>query len=317
MTVSTTTTSVTYVGDGATTAFAVPFQFFAQSDLEVIERIVATGAETVKLLTTDYAVAGGNGATGTVTAGAAPGGGTTWTIRRRTSRTQVADYRENDPFPAEAHERALDRLAMIGQEVDKDIAERALLVPRSEQGAADLTLPSSVDRAGKLLLFDGAGRPVAGSGAVPSVGVSGFAQTLLDDADAAAARATLGAATVADVAAAALHYAAGQTGAVTTLTDGVTITIDFAAVANALTVTLGGNRSFAVANLPAAGRRFPFVIEIKQDGTGGRTASWSSAFNFPDGAAPDLSTAPGARDLLAAYADSTGVHAGALQRGVD
>ena len=84
MTVSTTTTKVIYNGDGATTAFPTTFEFFDAADLEVIERVITTGAETVKTLTTDYTVSGGNGSSGTVTAVTAPASSTAaryWKMR--------------------------------------------------------------------------------------------------------------------------------------------------------------------------------------------------------------------------------------------
>ena len=52
MTVSTTTTSVSYTGNGSTTSFAVTFPFLGSgttAELEVIERVIATGAETTKI----------------------------------------------------------------------------------------------------------------------------------------------------------------------------------------------------------------------------------------------------------------------------
>ena len=47
MTVSTTTTKAIYNGDGSTTAFPTTFEFFDAADIEVIERVIATGAETI------------------------------------------------------------------------------------------------------------------------------------------------------------------------------------------------------------------------------------------------------------------------------
>src|SRR5690242_13450788 len=101
MTISTTATRITYDGDGVTVAFAVPFPFFAASELEVIARDTAAGTETTKTLGTDYTVAGGDGAQGTVTALAAPPATVQWVIRRKTARTQATDYTPNNPFPAE------------------------------------------------------------------------------------------------------------------------------------------------------------------------------------------------------------------------
>ena len=189
MTISTTTSSISYSGNGVTTGFAVPFPFFASDELEVIERVTSTGVETVKTLTTHYTVAGGDGATGTVTMLTAPASGRTLTIRRNTDRTQETDYPENDPFPAASHERALDRLTAIVQEVERDQTGRALLVAKTD-GAVGV-LPNSVDRGGKYLGFDSSGNPIAVAAAVGSTVVSTYAATLLDDADAAAAAVTL------------------------------------------------------------------------------------------------------------------------------
>lgn len=195
MTVSTQATRIAYAGDGSSTAFAVPFPFFDATDLEVIERQTATGVETPRMLGADYAVTGGNGATGTVSAVVAPAVGTEWVIRRRTGRVQGADYVPHDPFPSESHERGLDRLTLIAQELDEETG-RALKLPKGESGTA--TIPALPARAGRLLGFDADGAPIAVAGTAPNVLVSEFAETLLDDADAAAARATLGAGAAGD-----------------------------------------------------------------------------------------------------------------------
>lgn len=192
MTVSSTTTRVTYTGNGVTTAFAVSFQFFAASEIEVIERVIVTGAETLKTLTTHYTVSGGAGATGTVTAvGGAPSSSVQWVIRRVTARTQDIDYTPNDPFPAETHEQGLDRLKMNVQELAEDNA-RALKFPKTDSAGLSAEIPSSVERAGRFLTFDGSGAPTVSAGSVDGLTVTPFAAALLDDADAAAARSTLG-----------------------------------------------------------------------------------------------------------------------------
>lgn len=157
MTVSTTTAKVGYLGDGTTTAFAVPFVFFGQAELEVVERVVSTGTETVKTLTTHYTVSGGNGGTGTVTAVSPPPSSVTWTISRKTARTQLTDYQTGDAFPADTHERALDRLTALVQEIE-EILGRSLRGPVSDTAALGQLVPAA-QRASKVLVFDAAGQP--------------------------------------------------------------------------------------------------------------------------------------------------------------
>lgn len=147
MTISTTQTAITYAGDGVTTAFAVPFVFFGSDELLVIEKTIATGAEVTKTLTTHYTVAGGDGATGTVTAVAAPSAAVLWVIKRNTKRTQLVDYVSNDPFPADTHERALDRIVAGEQEIAGELDRAAKLSAAST--VILLPLPDPV--AGKFL----------------------------------------------------------------------------------------------------------------------------------------------------------------------
>jgi len=142
MTISTTLSRVSYAGDGTTVAFAVPFPFFNADELEVIERVTATGVESAKALATHYTVSGGNGTTGTLTALAAPASTVTWTIRRKTARTQLVDYTPNDPFPADTHERALDRLTALVQELSDDLDRAAKLSPTSALSSLTLPTPS-------------------------------------------------------------------------------------------------------------------------------------------------------------------------------
>ena len=64
MTISTTTSRIIYAGDGVTVSFAVPFSFFGADEIDVIERNLGSGSEALKVLTTDYTVAGGGGGAG-------------------------------------------------------------------------------------------------------------------------------------------------------------------------------------------------------------------------------------------------------------
>ena len=121
MTVSSATTRNSYSGNASTTAFAYGFKIFATTDLEVVIRSAA-GVETIKTLSTHYSVSGAGVASGgNVTFGSAPASGETVIIRRKLTLTQGTDYVENDSFPANSHEDALDRLTMITQQIQEEV----------------------------------------------------------------------------------------------------------------------------------------------------------------------------------------------------
>jgi len=90
-------------------------------------------------------------------------------------------------------------------------------------------------------------------------------------------------------------FTAAQRGAITALTDGATITPDFA-VANNFSVTLGGNRTLANPTNLTAGQSG--CIWITQDGTGSRTLAYGSQWDFTGGTAPTLTTTAAAVDCL-------------------
>lgn len=82
---------------------------------------------------------------------------------------------------------------------------------------------------------------------------------------------------------------------VTTLTDAATIAVDMT-LSNNFTVTLGGNRTLGNPTGLVVGQSGS--IFVNQDGTGSRTLAYSSFWDFPNGAAPTLSTAINAADRI-------------------
>jgi hypothetical protein len=158
MTVSTSTSTASYAATGSTTTFAYPFKIFADGDLVVILRNTATAVETVQVLNSNYTVTGaGNNAGGNVVFGVAPAAGNTVFIRRELPITQEVDYVPNDPFPAETHENALDKLTMLVQQTGID-TDRAILFPQSDlAGSFNNILPISTARASSVISFDGNG----------------------------------------------------------------------------------------------------------------------------------------------------------------
>jgi len=102
-------------------------------------------------------------------------------------------------------------------------------------------------------------------------------------------------------------YTAAQRGTITTLTDGATITPDFAA-SNNYTVTLAGNRTLAnPSNLTAGQSGSIFIL---QDSSGSRTLSFGSYWDFASGTAPTLTTDASAVDRVDYIVRSTtSIHA--------
>ena len=124
------------------------------------------------------------------------------------------------------------------------------------------------------------------------------ASNLSDVANVTTARDNLGAAALA----VAQSFTAAQRGAVSALTDGATITADFA-LANNFSVTLGGNRTLGNPTNLVVGQSG--VIKITQDATGSRTLAYGSNWDFAGGVAPTLTTTANAVDILAYYVDGS------------
>ncbi len=101
-------------------------------------------------------------------------------------------------------------------------------------------------------------------------------------------------------------FTAAQRGTITTLTDGATITPDFAA-SNNFTLTLAGTgRTLANPTNITAGQSG--VIAINQDATGSSTiTTYGSYFKFAGGTAPTLSTGANDLDILSYYCVSSTV----------
>lgn len=92
-----------------------------------------------------------------------------------------------------------------------------------------------------------------------------------------------------------LHITKAAIADIGTLTDGATITPNFDTNQN-FSVTLGGNRTLANPTNIDAGQTGS--IFITQDGTGSRTLSFGSYWDFAGGTAPTLSTGAGAVDRI-------------------
>mgnify|MGYP001370446264 CR=1 FL=1 len=148
MTVSSTDLK-TIITAGGEVSFAFSFPVAVEDDIKVYFCIA--GIDTIQsgyTVVSDDLEQGGN-----VVFDVAPTAGTVITIIRQLALTQETNYVENDPFPAEAHEDALDKLTMITQQLG-EITDRCIRLPVSDAIAQTTDLPQLEDRILKFLYFD-------------------------------------------------------------------------------------------------------------------------------------------------------------------
>ena len=198
--------------------------------------------------------------------------------------------------------------------------------PHSAAATYTLTLPDDAGTNGQLLSTNGSGTLSWTSTTAPVASVNGNTGTVVlaasdvgaattaqgTKADSALQSAAIGVSIQAydadtaktDVA---QSFSKAQRGAITTLTDGATVTPDFA-TSNNYTLTLGHNATIAnPTNLTAGQSGSIFLV---QDGTGSRTAAWGSYWDFAGGTAPTLTTtAAGVDRVDYVVRSSTSIHA--------
>ena len=182
----------TYTGNGATTSFSYNYAFTAQADLVVL----SNGATMV--LNSDYTISGSVDSVGRYLSGAnvvfavAPAASVPVVIYADPTVQQTLDLVANDPLPAESVEKGLDVLTLMVRRL-KSLVSRSLTLSDADTTTASTTLPTP-DPSG-LIGWNASGTALANYSPtnLNLTLVSAFIATLLDDANAAAARTTLGA----------------------------------------------------------------------------------------------------------------------------
>ena len=189
--ISDTTPRVAYTATAAQDTFTVPFPFFANADLTVyVDDVVQT-------LTTDYTVTGaGESAGGSITFVTPLVGGKSVVIVRNIEISRTTAFPTAGPFNINSLNVQLAKLIAIQQQLNNDI-ERVLRLADSDT-TESFDIPAAALRANKFLGFDADGDPFVAV-AVTDQPATAFMLTLLDDATAAAARATLGLGSTDDV----------------------------------------------------------------------------------------------------------------------
>src|SRR6267142_642945 len=116
--VQTEDSKITSEGNNSTTVpYPVPFYFLNNSEIIVVVKDSA-GLEQHLVLNTDYTVTGaGNPTGGSIKTTQPVSTASTVTRFRELPVTQLTSYEEGDAFPAKSHEKALDKLTMLIQQV--------------------------------------------------------------------------------------------------------------------------------------------------------------------------------------------------------
>lgn len=160
MSVPISTAKVQYTLSATVQALPINFYFIDNTHIKAI-RARSGVADYVMVIGTDYSLVGaGDEAGGTLTTIATNMVvGDKITIKRDIPITQLTNYVYNDKFPAEVHERALDKLTMVTQQL-KEVTDRAVQFPESEVAGTGNIMPPASGRAAKILGFDASGNAV-------------------------------------------------------------------------------------------------------------------------------------------------------------
>lgn len=190
-----------YIGNDSKSTYDYTYKIFAESDLLVTVREPVTEIETELTLGVGYASVTNVGDKDGGSLTLQPGfswidtvtgyliTGWSLTIRRRVVIEQATDIKNQGRFQQQIHENAFDYLTMIDQQQEDNI-ERALKLPETLSSGVDPTVPVPTPLAS--LAWNAAGTALENKILLDTYTVTPYIETLLDDATAAAARATLG-----------------------------------------------------------------------------------------------------------------------------
>ncbi len=127
MTVATEPSQIEYIGNAATTVFPMGFRFIDDAHITVTVQLDGEDEAVAQVLDTDFTLTGaGLESSGTVVFEEAPAAGASVIITRDTPMTQPVTFAA--PFSPEVHEAAMDRTAMVDQELARKLDELEAVV---------------------------------------------------------------------------------------------------------------------------------------------------------------------------------------------
>jgi hypothetical protein len=277
------------VAEGVTqTSFAVPFEFFDDSDVNVY----VDG--TLKIITTDYTISGGAGSTGTVTISVTGGaGGSIVVLTRDITIERTTDFTAGADINRAALNTQLDTLTAIAADV-RDQALRGLRVSDLEI-APSLVIPSIDDRKNKTLVFNpSTGAPEAG----PTIDDVSNAQTYANNSATSAAASAASASAAAGSASA----AAGSASAAASSESNAASSESAAQTAQAAAEAAQAAAETAETNAETAETNAASSASAASTSASNAATSETNASNSATAASSAQSAAESARDAtLAAY----------------
>jgi len=313
MTISTTNNRNDYTASASQTTFAYTFPVTVEGDIEVYVDTV------LKTISTDYTVSAtpaGNVVFGTPLAGSEK-----VALVRNVTASQAVDYVANDPFPAETHESALDKLTMICQQLGEKLG-RAITLSASST-SSDLTIPEpSADQylawnSGATALENKDITSISAISLPVPIASGGTAAT---SASAARTSLGLGDAATGDVGSeiqaydannaltdVAQEFTATQNFNATTLTSTTNAVAWVASTNQVVTHTLTENTTFSAPSGLVDGAFYSLCI-VQDASASSFTVAFNSVFKFTGGAAPTWTTTANARDYITFRSNGTNLY---------
>lgn len=181
-----------WTATAAQTVFAYEWPIFDEADIVITQTDDISGVVTVLAITADYTVqnvGAENGGTITLVSGALVDD--IITLYRSVIIKRLADFEASGDFRSATLNREMDIFTMIMQEAARDWARAILLDPSDP--TTGLIIPLPAERAGKFIAFsnDATAQLIVAESIPDTAVVSAFGATLIDDADADTAKATL------------------------------------------------------------------------------------------------------------------------------